>query len=233
MMSALISTIALSFISQDPAALERVENEKAFREEYLPKKESLFERGAGKWLVIADGHLLLDTPVETIKDAEFLGRKCAPNAKHRFVFRIGEEGDVSYRLGGTADPFSVGGNFLAQVKDGCEIRFSGDQEGVYSGGKKISSSSIDKGLKIHPEVSPPLSEKGKEIEFLVATGFQGFLTLAQKEASSLSLELWEIPGTVHLEGVFQSGTARRARVKVKIPEVQEEFTVPVAVWMKG
>ncbi len=66
----------------------------------------------------------------------------------------------------------------------------------------------------------------------MSTGFSGYTTLPHETAVAASLHLWEVPGHIAVEGVFQKGACRRARMRIKFPETEIDLLLPVAIWPK-
>ncbi len=225
----------------DPAAerAERLANEAAYREQYLPVRTRLKADHLGKWIVIARGVMLpanerrtFPAPAATMEEADLAARAEAPAARHRFVFRIGEEGDEKEFLGGTEVRHVLGVAFLAAWEGrgtlGPNVSLLLDRVG------QVSQRAADGRPFVRAAVLPPSGVGGAEEEWGLSTGFNGYAVLSPATAERVGLALWEIPGSVRIEGVLQSGDCRRARARLRIPPgggVDLEF--PVAIWPDG
>ena len=222
----------------DEAKAQRTLDEKAYAESFLPRKECLFRQHAGKWIAIAGGKILPSTtegvlaPAASLEEAEAVAEKACPQARHRFVFRIGEEGDLRYDLGGTEWPESLGSGFLVCLQRDWMIRGTDEMWCVV--GEKQVQINVPRpggktGLDLLPELRPPGGDRKRAARFAVATGFDGIAVMRPRIARALALARWEIPGSIQLEGVC-AGTCRRARVRFRLPQIGWEETLPVAVW---
>lgn len=102
--------------------LERIANQAAFDQVYTTKKESLMERHAGDWIAIVGGKLLpMDedgriAPMPSLEQLSLAIEVASAEAHHRFVFRIGEEGEIRYRPTVNDNPEWIGSQLLGQVQ---------------------------------------------------------------------------------------------------------------------
>jgi hypothetical protein len=228
----------------DPAAQKirdetddaRAHDEIAFENEYLRLKERLVPDELGKWLAIVDGRIVPadahGKPVPTAVFADCVAAADAVNEKalHRFVFRIGEEGDVLYAdpahstrsVVGTALKSSLGitagydprANELTWTRAGRSHRFKFDHE------------------RFQIVLSDPFARQTMATPVVDSAGFGGFLALEANNASVLDGPRFEIPGRVLLRTGDGFQELRRTRIRVRIPELDVDVTVPVAAWRR-
>jgi hypothetical protein len=95
---------------------------------------------------------------------------------------------------------------------------------------EITAKGPDDRMFLQPEVGAPGAAGRADDLYVLSTGFAGFVTLSPETASNASLHLWEVPGTVAVEGAFVKGDCRRARARVRFPGTALDFLLPVAVW---
>lgn len=233
-----------AFAAVEPAGptaeSERTQNLGAYRFLYLPEQAKLAATRKGAWLAVAGGKVVPSVgqaivPAATMEQAVAAANEAKPDAKHRFVFQVGEEGDVDWPLGGCELPHVLGTYFMALLeRDDVRMNLSpkhpsivlvrGDQT------TELAVAGADTRMYVQPEVGPPGAGGAPGAAYCVSTGFGGFATMSA--ASAAGLELWEIPGTAHVAGVAQSGDCRRARARFNWPNTPLDFTVPVAIWPK-
>ena len=222
---------------------ERAADEAAFREHYLVRRERFADENLGQWLTIAGGRIFpvnecgtLAQPAPTMEAAVAAARAAVPQARHRFVFRVGEEGDRVAELGGCELPHVLGIEFLAALeRSDVECRGLGPGQKMWfvrDGTRtEITAKGPDDRMFLRPEVGPPGAAGRADALFALSTGFGGgFAVLPPQTAAGASLHLWEIPGKLTMTGAFQSGECRRARARFRFAGTGLDFTVPVAIW---
>jgi hypothetical protein len=225
-------------------AAERAANEAAYREHVAPIRESLVHEHLGHWVVIAGGrvfplneHGTMVRPAATREEADAAARLAVPDAQHRFVFRIGEEGDVSQDVGGTEHAHVLGVRFIALLeRRDVEMRGLGPRQPIhfFKDGQRteITAKGPDDRMYLRPEVGPVghVGAFSKRPLFVLSTGSTGYATVAAETAAAGRLHLFEIPGKVVIEGTLQSGEGRRARARLQFAGTDLDFVVPVAIW---
>jgi hypothetical protein len=219
-------------------AAERAANEETYRE-LMSWRERLLHEHLGRWVVIAGGkalpvneHGTMVAPTPSLDVALAAAASAFPAAQHRFVFRLGEDGDVSTSLGGTEHAHVFGTAFLALLDGEFSIHPNGRVELTRPGAGPvtISAKGPDGRPYVKPEIGPPGGAGGVGPLFVLATGSTGFATVPADTAERAGLHLWEIPGVNHVEGVMQSGDCRRARMRVRLPAASLDALIPVAIW---
>ena len=226
----------------DPVAAERTANEAAYREHVSGIRQYLLHNALGQWIAIAGGrvfpvneHGTMVRPAATMEGAESAARAAVPEARHRFVFRIGEEGDLEQPLGGAELPHVLGVWFLAELErpdvemrglgPGQEVHFVKDATRV-----EITAKGPDDRMFVRPEVGPPRGAGRADALYGLSTGFGGYAVLPAETAAAASLHLWEVPGRITIEGVYQSGACQRARARFRFPGTDLDWVLPVAIW---
>lgn len=217
---------------------ERSADDAAYRTLYLPERARLIAEAPGRWLAIVGGRLVpadgtLPAPAPTMEEAVAAASAAAPGARHRFVFKVGGDGDLECDLGGCELPRVLGTQFLALLeRRDVMVRFSTKRPSVQfiSGdtARELATRSEDGRMFLAPDVGPPGSEARGGRAYCVSTGFGGLATMPQEDAKGL--ELWEIPGVARVTGVMQSGECRRAWARFRWPNTPLDFVVPVAIW---
>jgi len=220
---------------------ERKLNLKAYEKSYCPLREALMQKHAGKWVVIASGKLLPvrqrkkpftgwtfhpgDTLEQTIQAVDRL----APDARHRFVFRVGEDTDHVLDTGASTHKNLLGTGFM--------ISLPGD---AMLSGRALHSTWKGKPLTLRLEpggsyllktkLSVPVGKTNAWQMMGVSSVYTGIGTVAPDLASRLKLQLWEIPGKVTIKGALLQGKLRRARVRLGFKDTDYQMLAPVAVW---
>jgi hypothetical protein len=93
-----------------------------YQHDFLPRRTEFATADKSAWVAIAEGHVL---PAASLEAADAAARKAAPEARHRFIFQMGEEGDVEMDIGGCELPEILGTHFLALLeRDDVAMRFS-------------------------------------------------------------------------------------------------------------
>src|SRR5262245_25424324 len=96
----LVTMIAASALVPEPQSptatieSERARDDDAYSGEYDWRREILFHQHAGEWAAIVGGEIL--APFPTLEACAAEAEKRHPKALHRYVFRIGEDGEVRY-----------------------------------------------------------------------------------------------------------------------------------------
>src|SRR5437763_1586488 len=106
----------------DKMAVERAADEAGYRE-HCGWRSRLREEFLGCWVAIAGGKAFpvnatgtAVRPAATMDEAVSAAKAAFPNARHRFVFRVGEEGDLDEFVGGSNIPHVVGNAFQARLQ---------------------------------------------------------------------------------------------------------------------
>ena len=222
---------------------ERLLNEKAYTTEYVPIQERIKSKLKEKWIVIVDGKLLfvgedgLPLASNSIEAADAAALKAAPNARHRFIFKVGDEGNQECPLGGCEKRLVMGNTFAAEVSPGGVL--FGGPDGLQFNRVAGSDKWVSVGVKLagddrsylRPAMLAPGGTTELEGTFCMSTGFGGKAVMPSDFAAQLRLELWEIPGEATLKGEGDNGGAcRRAYARIKIKQVNDTWLMPVYVW---
>lgn len=229
-------------------AAERALNEAGYREHIW--RSYLLHRHLGEWVAIAGGKAYpvnatgtAVRPAATMEEADAAARAAVPDAHHRFVFRIGEEGNLDESMGGAEIPHVLGNVFIADLeRPDVEMKGLGPNQKIYYAvpdvpavGQKaqrveITAKGPDHRMFMKPEVGPPGTAGKAENLYVLSTGYAGCMTMSAESAAAASLHLWEVPGNVTVEGALQKGVCRRARARVQFPGTDIDYLLPVAVW---
>lgn len=221
---------------------ERAANQRVFQEVYQREREALFARHAGAWVAIAGGELLPRdakgrvAPAAKLEDVLRAAEVAAPGARQRFVFRIGEEGDVRYRptINGHAE--WIGRSFFPHVAgvvwvtpDGVYSASSGTEpeQGIRLGGGELDELGPRATLAVSSDPDVP----ARELSFVVSTGFEGYATFGRENGEALGLSRYEIPGALHLDGM--KSALRRARAHFQLDDELLDAWLPVGVRVDG
>ncbi|MEO6596717.1 MAG: hypothetical protein ABIP94_18375 [Planctomycetota bacterium] len=224
-------------------AAERVDNEAAYAKHILGNRESLLHRYLGNWVAIAGGRVFPVNEQHTVvRPAATMGEAVAaadlevPRAQHRFVFRIGEEGEFEEFLGGAELPHVLGNGFFLELQlAGVALDDIGPHGHLFAGrdgGRtEITVAGPDERMFVRPQVGAPGATGRADARYGLSTGFGGTGVLPPETAAELSLYRWEIPGKVTIEAVTQrGGVCHRARARFRFPGTNLDFTLPVAIW---
>jgi RNA polymerase sigma factor (sigma-70 family) len=215
---------------------QRAVNLAAWKAKYLPVRNELTQKHPGKWLAVVAGHVLpVDkhgtiTPAVSLAEADAAARRTDPLAKHRFVFQIGAEGDVTHHIGASGESNRLGRAFLTQGVENARVA-SSDQVWFLLQGKwhKVGVAGAHAGAPyVAPELSAPLAPKGRQQKMLVATGIDAVAVVTPELAKALELEKWEIPGQATLPDVKHP--CPRAYLRFRWQEPQIDVTLPVVIW---
>ncbi len=227
-------------------AAERTLNEAGYREHIQGWRTYLLHKHLGEWVVIAGGKAYpvnatgtAVRPAATMEEADAAARTAVPNARHRFVFRIGEDGGLFQQMGGAEVSHVLGNVFMAELeRPDVEMKGLGSGQKIYfhalnaMHGERveITARGPDDRMFMKPEVGAPGAAGFENALYVLSTGYAGCMTMSAETAATASLQLWEVPGTVTVEGAFQKGVCRRARARVRFPVTDLDFLIPVAVW---
>jgi hypothetical protein len=236
--------------AETPIETERASNQKTFDERYLAAKEILFDKSAGHWLAIAGGELLPSDakgnplPSPTLEPVLRLLAERHPNAKQRFIFRVGEEGDLQYHMTVCDRPEFVGANFINLLgnvwmtpngtyrmphagpfgKEAVLLGQTSDAKDISAevGAPKLANSPAT------PNATKPADNTNKTIalDFVAANIYGGTAVISASNATKIGLELWEIPGKVISAG---RADMRRARASIRVPAIQFDQSLTIAV----
>ncbi|MBI1850753.1 MAG: hypothetical protein HYR85_10455 [Planctomycetes bacterium] len=86
------------------------------------------------------------------------------------------------------------------------------------------------GLRVDLDVTDPAGAIASSVRVVVSGSFDGMLVLEPDAAARLHLERFEIPGTAVIDRGSHRIECRRARVRVRLPDVGVDALVPVAIW---
>ncbi|MBL8841059.1 MAG: hypothetical protein JNL90_05940 [Planctomycetes bacterium] len=219
---------------RDPVDRQREQNELAFEGDYLRQKERLFPDHAGQWIAIVAGRLLpIDSRGRLAPTPDYAACLAAadaadPAALHRFLFRIGEEGDVVYSDGYATPRTMVG----AALKQRFAITSSFDAAAraiLWTRAGRSARFAVER-EQIELRLSDPAGRAVVVTRVADSASFGGFLALEATFAGLLDAEKHEIPGRVLLRTGAGLEEARRARVRLAVPELELDELLPAAVW---
>ena len=218
---------------RDPADAERARNEAAFEDDYLRQKERLFSAHAGHWLAIVDGRLLpadargRPAPAATLDECVAAADAANAAALHRFLFRIGEEGDVVY-LDPRAPGHSVVGMGL-KLALGIAATFDPASSAVtWTRAGKSRRFALERG-EFELRLSDPTGRQFASARVSDSSGYAGFLLVESSLGDLLDAERFEIPGRALLRAGETIHELRRAHLRVQLPELDLDERVPAAV----
>ncbi|MFO0932601.1 MAG: hypothetical protein U1E39_07815 [Planctomycetota bacterium] len=199
-------------------------------EAYAREKARLHRDLVGKWVVIAErdpatveGAYKPVVVGETLDDVAAFGAELP----HRFVFRVGEEGDLETFASEWYGPRFAGSGFVKAMGltsfgtmpgGGVELR-RGDDAVTFGTASPFPRIRIGIEAAIDPEVA---RSEPREVFF----GSVGpTLMLTPEDDARLRLARWEVPGTETVAGV----PCRRVLVRVAIPDLEVAEAVVAAV----
>jgi len=193
-----------------PVETERALNAKA----YARLRADLHANQAGKWVAIAKG--------EIAAIAGDLGslKGVAPDAAHRYVFRVGEDEDSDAFVSTWYGPRFGGPPFLAAL-EGMEISFqmSPKRGWVFTQGGVTVQGKGRPFSRLPVAIGPP---GGDQITLDVLPNSVGPpLVLPLEDFARLGLARWEVPGTTTVFGI----DCRRARVVFSVPGFEGEASL--------
>jgi hypothetical protein len=208
---------------------ERAKNDAAYEQEFLWQKETLFQQHPGEWIYITGGEVS-KTFASVSACAEEADKKF-PGAAHRYVFRIGEDGLVRYdvtTLLEEGQPKNLLGNgfrslleiTLEEVDDGLVLKRHGKSRTF-----KWQRASHVRGV----ELLDPLGSESLTIDATLS-GSNSILLVDTPTAGRLRLARFEIPGSARIDSGDGAVRFRRARVRIRLPEIDVDDMIPVAIW---
>ncbi len=176
----------------------------------------------GAWVVVGDGKLL--AVGKTLAQVAETGA----DLPHRFVFEVGTEGDEEQFISAWYGTRFCGGEIHAAL--GTDWQGGAGGFRLSKGGKTVRATLGDAfpRLVVHlldpdPRMHDPLASIAGEVFF----GTVGpTMMLTPQDHQRLGLARFEIPGTAK---VAAFGSARRALVRVRIPELEADATIPALV----
>jgi hypothetical protein len=216
-------------------AKERAADDEAFRETYLLEKERLFAEHAGEWLAIAGGEVFPADgkrnllPAKTLEECLAAAERKVPRARHRYVFRIGEEGEVRYSVLGFPARWTMSGIGLYRLLgltvgvDGAKGTTTWRLKG------KEKTFPVGKAAEMGVKLADPTGKGAREVTVGVSTGFNGVALLEPPVSGSLGLARFEIPGATIVKIGGAEVKCRRARVRLAVPEIDLDVTIPVTL----
>jgi hypothetical protein len=223
-------------VPDDPTDEERMRDESAYEQFYLRQKERLVRDQLGKWIAIASGRLLpADArghvqPAASFEECRKAIDVAAPEALHRFVFRIGEEGDVVYADNSTQPRCVIGSAF--KVSLGVTATFDARaMQMTWTRGPDRHAFELEQGL-LQLMLSDPTARQSMGVRLSDSSGFDGFVLLDATTADLLDTEKFEIPGRALLKtgGDRPFVALRRARIRIALPELHLDDLIPAATW---
>ncbi len=220
-------------------AAARALDDRAWRD-YLHLREILLARGfAGRWIAIVDGQIVPRVgdevaPQESIEALQLLVDPGHEGALHRYLFRIGEEGEAAYHYYAPNLPWSDAlgvGLFRATFlhENGSDVVFGPGRVYATRGERKHSWAYGEKGIDL--VLADPTGSSSLAAIVTPSSACDGTFVLSSETAAMLGLEKFEIPGTCWYgpEG-SERFACRRARVRWRVPELGVDALIPVAIW---
>jgi hypothetical protein len=186
---------------------------------YEAAKGSLSRDDAGAWVVIAGGKIAAKgKDLADVKPA-------AHDAAHRFVFRVGDEGDRDGLLNNWRAPRLAGLPFVRALGVGFELDPNGSVS-LTKGEERATFESHSPFPRIRANIASPdgtpLAAEGAKLPELFLGTVGPELVITPDDAVSLHLERWEVPGTLQ---VFRGSIpCRRVLVTVSIPGITGDAT---------
>jgi hypothetical protein len=201
--------------------IQRQDNARVWRGR---EKDILAQKG--RWCVIDGGRFL--GAADDLDSALSLRVEHAHPLYHRYVFRSGTDGDEVRWLGATDAPNIVGTGFLEDM--GLEIAWDTKELTLSAGNRSVSFRAVEGQPVVDIEVSAPDGEGPTlQLTCVLATGFQGDLTLTDAQSRALGLTRFEIPGTVRLATVGRQEICRKCIVRVRLPKLRIARTLTACV----
>ncbi len=207
------------YAPEDPAVVRaREADERA----WASMAADVVAKHKGDWAVVGDGKLL------AVGKSLALVAGTGAELPHRFVFEVGTEGDGEEFVSSWYGTRFCGGAIHAALDTEWMAGPRGFQ--MSKGAKTLRSTLGDAFPRVvvhfldpDPRMHEPLASVAGEVFF----GTVGpTMMLTPQDHRRLGLARFEIPGTVKV-GDF--GTARRALVRVRIPELEADATVSALV----
>ncbi|MBI3845106.1 MAG: hypothetical protein HY292_10780 [Planctomycetes bacterium] len=212
---------------------ERVCNDEVFDEQFRNAKERLFQQHPAAWVAIVGGELLetFDSMSACVEAADHKH----PNARHRYLFRIGEEGDTRLQGPAPIEPEQprdcIGCGFKALFRPSEMISPSTQTLTWTRNGKSTTRRWFNENYT-EIEVADPFGAKPKSIRVVDSGSFTGVLGLCRETAAGFDLARFEIPGRAFIKGSMTGDTfeCRRARARIRVPEIDIDEAIPVVIW---
>ncbi|MBL9086522.1 MAG: hypothetical protein JNM10_05225, partial [Planctomycetia bacterium] len=198
-------------------------------EAYAREKARLHRDLVGKWVVIAERDpATVEGAYKSVVVGETLDAVAAIGAvsPHRFVFRVGEDGDEDVFVSSWYAPRFAGHGIATalgmQVVMHGAVDVSKDGRSATFGGPTPFPRVAFHLAALDGTASPRNGDATPEV-FLGSVGPD--LMLTPQDATELRLARWEVPGTVTVGGV----PCRRARVTASVPAVGASGSVVACV----
>lgn len=200
-------------LAEDGEPATTVDQERAAdRRAYETHVAALRQEHAGAWVVIAGGKVVTTgARVEDVQDA-------APEALHRFVFRVGDEGDGEVFVSAWYGPRFAGPGLA---------RAFGFDYALGRGWTRGDEVLPIRGARPFPRTPLVVGAPGRSGEALdVFIGTVGPpLVLTPGDFDRLGLARYEVPGTITVGGI----PCRRATIHVEVPGIEGSATLTVVV----
>lgn len=222
----------------DRVTNERLRNERAYEREYSKLEQSWKAKHRGKWLAVVSGKLLprdedgKPTPIDSAAALDAMTRARFPKARHRFMIRIGDEGKRTWNLGMTRRRFTIGRTFLKGVADSF-IHAAAGGFWIVGGEKRIDVRSGDPKFDIMPTILSAEGEKNRPQRsqgMLFTNLCEGTALVGVEITKDFEVELWELPGKVHVKGLTRLGALRRVWLRFRFGGTEYDFVQHVALW---
>jgi hypothetical protein len=105
----------------------------------------------------------------------------------------------------------------------------GPDETVWERNGKSKSFPVSDVAEMEVTLSDPVGQSPWKIVVTDSGGFSGLALFGPALAEGLGLSRFEIPGVARIEG-GERLTCRRALARLKVPEIDADVVIPVAVW---
>jgi hypothetical protein len=211
-------------------------NDEAFAR-YLACKENLVAAHAGEWLAITGGKIVptdartfRPAPLKSFEECVKAAEAASPSTAQRYLFRVGEEGDVRYDMSSGLSDNVIGLGLLDRLGVGAWSFV--DHTVTWQVGDKSQrfAGDTDEGLRIDLDVGDPAKAIELRLRVVDSSGFNGIAVLEPDLATKLGLERFEIPGAARIDFGSHRVECRRARIRVRLPDVGVDELVPIAIW---
>jgi hypothetical protein len=227
--------------ADDPTAQARRKNLEAYATLYGPQRERLMSAAQGGWIAIvegavhpvdADGKI---TPTSTWQEVDARADKLHPAAAHRFVFRVGEDGDAEHFYTMAEWEHGIGSGLVDAVSKATRSTWwcAGSDVGLRrkdgSGDDVISCQGPDDRPYVNFIIRAPRGDEHVSRVMGFASAFGGPAVVSEETAQELHLERWEIPGTMLLN---KHAKCRRARARFGLRYPKIEVSVDLVIWAK-
>ena len=238
MFVAFMAAPVIAQVDKKPTPVEkaRAESLKTYQQMYLPQQAQLLKKAAGQWVLISKDQVLPQSdkgkisPAKTLDELLLLAEALVPGAKHRYVFRVGEEGDRSTFYTAGDVQFGVGSKFAEAIMKATESEWWCRGASVLlknKSGEFKELSPAGSGVPTVPfTIAAPKGDVSSKASFVYCSAFPGGATISPKEAAKLHLELWEVPGTHTLNEFYK---CPRALLRFTLKDPKAEVTLPVCI----